>query len=255
MSGPSADQQTRALPREAARSLRPGSAHYSAYVGPAAQWDFMGATQFRLMTALGLREQHRVLDIGCGSLRAGRLLIPYLNAGCYFGIEPNMWLVEDAIAAEIGPEMIARKEVRFSDSAHFEAESFGVLFDFIVAQSIFSHAGPEMLAQALPRLASCLAPNALILATFLCSDLHPNVPIETPGWTYPGCIAYRPETLAAHWKAAGLVGRRLPWYHPRQTWYAIASDARALPAPQMDRHLTGAVLRDPEFTPSLTIGT
>ena len=26
----------------------------------------------------------RLIDIGCGSLRSGRLLIPYLNEGCYF---------------------------------------------------------------------------------------------------------------------------------------------------------------------------
>ena len=59
-------EETRHLPREKARSLAPGSAHYSAYVGPAGQWDFMGATQFRLLTALGLREHHRLLDLGCG---------------------------------------------------------------------------------------------------------------------------------------------------------------------------------------------
>ena len=244
----------RALSRDAARSLAPGSAHYSAYVGPAGQWDFMGATQFRLLTALGLREDHRLLDLGCGSLRAGRLLIPYLNPGCYCGIEPNMWLVEDAITAEIGPETIARKKARFSDSADFDAGGFGVSFDFIVAQSIFSHAGPDMLFQALPRLAAVLAPGGLILATFLCSDLRPEIPPETPGWTYPGCIAYRPETLADLCASAGLIGRRLPWYHPRQTWYAIAARSSDLPPPDMDRHLTGAVLRDPEFVKSQEIG-
>lgn len=240
----------RHLSRDLARSLVPGSEHYSSYVGPPAQWDFMGSTQFRLLTTLGLREHHRLLDLGCGSLRAGRLLIPYLNAGGYCGIEPNMWLVEDAIAAEIGAETIARKQARFSDSAHFDAAGFGTPFDFIVAQSIFSHAGPDMLAEALPRLAAALAPGGLILATFLCHDLRPEIPPETPGWTYPGCIAYRPETLADQCAAAGLTGRRLPWYHPRQTWYAIAAQPADLPAPGMDHHLGGAVLRDPEFSAS-----
>jgi hypothetical protein len=108
--------------REQARHLRTGTKHYSSFVGPTRQWDFMGATQFRLLTTLGLRENHRVLDIGCGSLRAGRLFIPYLNPGCYCGIEPNMWLVEDAVGSEIGPELIARKKVRFSKSKKFEAD-------------------------------------------------------------------------------------------------------------------------------------
>ena len=72
------DEDVRALSREAAKALPPGARHYAAYVGPPEQYDFMGATQFRLLTTLGLREHHSVLDFGCGSLRAGRLLIPYL---------------------------------------------------------------------------------------------------------------------------------------------------------------------------------
>jgi SAM-dependent methyltransferase len=58
---------------------------------------FMGATQFRLLTTLGLREHHSLLDFGCGSLRAGRLLIPYLLPGRYYGLEPNRCLIEDGI--------------------------------------------------------------------------------------------------------------------------------------------------------------
>lgn len=60
------------------RASQPGSENRRAYIGPPTQFDFMGATQFNLLTRLGLREDHTVLDIGCGSLRAGRLLIPYL---------------------------------------------------------------------------------------------------------------------------------------------------------------------------------
>jgi len=58
-------------------------------VGPDADYDLLRALQFRLLCALGLREHHSVLDVGCGSLRAGRLPITYLAPGRYFGIEPN----------------------------------------------------------------------------------------------------------------------------------------------------------------------
>lgn len=54
----------------ATRKTRAGDANLRAYVGPPAQYDFMGATQFRLLAGLGLREEHRIVDIGCGSLRA-----------------------------------------------------------------------------------------------------------------------------------------------------------------------------------------
>src|ERR1700724_2187949 len=79
-----------------------GSPLFRAYVGPPRQFDFMGAPQFRLLTTLGLREHHSVLDFGCGSLRAGRLLIPYLLPGRYYGLEPNRWLVEDGISRQLG---------------------------------------------------------------------------------------------------------------------------------------------------------
>jgi len=44
---------------------------------------------FNLLTTLGLRQASSLLDVGWRSLRIGRLLIPYLNLGKYFGVEPN----------------------------------------------------------------------------------------------------------------------------------------------------------------------
>ncbi|MGH7086029.1 MAG: hypothetical protein ACREFN_13675, partial [Acetobacteraceae bacterium] len=65
------DPAARDLSDADARALGPGAAHYTAFVGPPDEYDLMGATQFRLLTALGLRDHHRLLDFGCGSLRAG----------------------------------------------------------------------------------------------------------------------------------------------------------------------------------------
>lgn len=242
---------TRHLSAREAKSLPPGAEHYAAYVGPPTQWDFMGATQFRLLTALGLREHHKVLDLGCGSLRAGRFLMVYLAQGNYYGIDPNLWLVEDAVERELGKELVAIKRPTFSDSNRFDAERFGVRFDFIVAQSIFSHAGPELISAALQQVRRTLQPDGLALVTFVHPDKMPEASLETPGWTYPGCTAYAPARAIELISASGLAGRRLPWYHPRQTWYALATEPGKLPPPELDGHLSGAVLRDPEFAVSL----
>lgn len=75
---------------------------------------------FNLLTSVGLRQHHRVLDIGCGSLRVGRLLIPYLNQGNYFGVEPNEWLVSDGILNEIGQDQIEIKQPTFSFRSSLE---------------------------------------------------------------------------------------------------------------------------------------
>lgn len=50
---------------------------------------------------------------------------------------------------------------------------------------------------------------------------------------------------------AGLVCRRIPWFHPRQVWYLGARDPTQLPDGQALSVLTGAVLRDPEFRESV----
>lgn len=44
--------------------LKPGDPHYRAYVGPPQDYDLVSAMCFNLLTSLGLRQHHRVLDIG-----------------------------------------------------------------------------------------------------------------------------------------------------------------------------------------------
>lgn len=203
-----------------AKGLTPASEHYTAYVGPPDQYDFMGGTQFALLFLLGLREHHKVLDFGCGSLRAGRLLIPYLNPGNYFGIEPNAWLIEDALERQLGG-MERLKTPRFSHTDGFEADVFGDTFDFIVAQSIFSHSGPTLTLKALQSFARCLNPHGFCVVTFIEGDE------DTPeGWFYTGLtkrgtVRYRPSLIADMATEAGLRATRLPWKHPRQSWWLL----------------------------------
>ena len=89
--------------------LKPGDPQYRAYVGPPEDYDLIAAMAFNLLTTLGLRQHHSLLDVGCGSLRIGRLLIPYLNRGKYFGVEPNEWLVDEGIRRELGETLVQIK--------------------------------------------------------------------------------------------------------------------------------------------------
>ena len=226
----------------ASTTLRPGDTHYRAYIGPPAEYDMMGATQFRLLTALGLRETHKVLDFGCGSLRAGRLLIPYLAEGKYHGIEPNRWLVEDAISRQIGNDLVALKAPSFFHNDDFDATVAGHGFDFIIAQSIFSHSGPAPTRRALQSFAKALAPDGLALVTILLPPQEPHIGTEDDVWIYPGCLSYEADTLLGWAGDTGLLGRRLPWYHPRQTWFALTHNAQRLPPVEFDVHLSGHTL-------------
>lgn len=209
------DQSAVATPASGlALGLKPGDAHYRAYVGPPEDYDLVSAMVFNLLTSIGLREHHRVLDIGCGSLRVGRLLIPYLNEGRYIGVEPNRWLVEAGIANEIGEDLVRIKKPTFSFQASMGDFENSLNLDYAIAQSIFSHCGMDLIRQWLSQVAFHLKDDAALLATFLVGteDHGGN------GWVYPGCVTYKPESLARLAAESDLGFRVLDWTHPRQTW-------------------------------------
>ncbi len=200
--------------------MRPGDPHYRAYVGPPLDYDLIAAMTFALLTTLGLRQHHSLLDIGCGSLRVGRLLIPYLNQEKYFGLEPNEWLVRDGIRNEIGESLlrIKRPQFWFTDTPGAISQA-NVRFDFAVAQSIFSHCGLDLIVAWLGSVAQSLAPSGALLATFLPAESD----AAERGWIYPGCVSYRRQTMVRAAADAGLRFEVLDWRHPRQTWALFAA--------------------------------
>ncbi|MEC9343839.1 MAG: class I SAM-dependent methyltransferase, partial [Pseudomonadota bacterium] len=154
-----------------AGQLLPGDDHYRAYVGPPGRFDFMSATQFALLFTMGLRETDKVLDIGCGSLRLGRLLIPFLLKGGYHGDDPNAWLIEDGIERELGRDAVRIKQPVFSLGEDFDFERLGNRFDFIMAQSIATHCGPDYLARMLAGARRVLKEDGVFLFTFKIHEL------------------------------------------------------------------------------------
>ncbi|MFK7940751.1 MAG: cyclopropane-fatty-acyl-phospholipid synthase family protein [Roseovarius sp.] len=232
---------------------RPGDNNRRAYVGPPAQYDFMGATQFNLLTLLGLREEHRVIDIGCGSLRAGRYLIQYLMPECYTGIEPNTWLWKEAIKTEIGTDLIALKQPLFLEEDDFRMRGAAPgSADYIVAQSIYSHTGSALFQTSIEAAARCLAPSGQMLFTTIIpgdkgSQSMPKG-TEYEGWLYPKCLSFEADDVMRACKMAGLHVQQLKWFHPRQTWFRATLDEGLQMSPEMiDKLGTGRPLFDNRF--------
>jgi SAM-dependent methyltransferase len=200
--------------------LKPGGPHYRAYVGPPEDYDLIAAMTFNLLTTLGLRQHHSLLDVGCGSLRIGRLLIPYLNRGKYFGVEPNEWLVEEGIRRELGQSLVEIKgpTFLFTDSPESIAKA-EIAFNFAVAQSIFSHCGLSLIKAWLSAISRSLAEDGALLATFLIGDQD----AAQSGWIYPECVNYQPATLERSAAEVNLRFEILDWKHPRQTWALFAA--------------------------------
>ena len=224
----------------------PEDPDYTGYVGPSEEYDFMGASQFRLLCTLGLRATHKLLDFGCGSLRAGRFFLTYLNEGCYCGVEPNKWLIEDAIKYQIGHDIIRIKKPFFSYNNKFCLDEFDSSFDFILAQSIFTHTGINLLNTGLKNFSKYLNTDGIILATFIEGESD----TEGDVWEYPKAVPFRPSTIMQIAQDADLVATKIPWYRPRQTWYAFAKNEDRLPTPSMFPYLKGTVLFDPEHRSS-----
>lgn len=224
------------------------SGEHRAFVGPAGEYDLIGAAQFALLYALGLRERHRLLDVGCGSLRAGRLLISYLAPDRYVGVEPNGWLIEAAVERELGHDLTAIKRPRFDPTADFSLEHLG-RFDFVLVHGVATNAGPELMPRLLRAIKAAMAPSGLAAVTFI----HPGTgdqgavevgidDHEAAAWRYPGCYSYDRDEIAGAIDANGLVGRPISWFHPRHQWWLLALSAGAMPPDALLATLRGATL-------------
>jgi hypothetical protein len=187
----------------------PGARQYRAFIGATQTYDVFSHMQFSLMTLLGLRQEHTLLDIGCGSLRAGKLFLVYLLPERYFGIEPEQWLVEEGIERELGPGLVAMKKPRFLYERDFSCTKFGVTFDFVLAQSIFSHASVGQIRRCLDEVRKCLKPASVFAASFVQGESD----YEGEEWVYPGTIRYRLTTMQRLAGEAGLETRVLDWFH------------------------------------------
>ena len=198
-----------------------GSQHYRAYVGLPERYDLLAALQFKVITDLGLREYHNVLDVGCGSLRLGRLLIPFLLPDRYVGVEPEQWLVRDGIRYELGEAIIATKRPLFCFDGECDFEHFERTFDYIMIQSVVTHAPFDWIGRCAARLSAALAgPNGLVVGTYLDGDRN----YDGAKWAYPECIPYRRETLQELFASVGLLWRTLDELpHPAGvTWFLLS---------------------------------
>ncbi|MEO7912080.1 MAG: class I SAM-dependent methyltransferase [Roseiflexaceae bacterium] len=192
------------------KHLDAGPRHHRAWVGSPGNYDLSSALQFSLLTSLGLREQHTLLDIGCGSLRGGRLALMYLLPEHYFGIEPEQWLIEAGIQKEIGQDLVDLKKPSFNNDGNFTLSVFQRNFDYLIAQSVFSHATQAQIHRCLEQAAQVMTPSSLFVANFM------EGPDNYAGdqWVYPGCSEFTLDFMIKMVESHGLVCKPVPWPHP-----------------------------------------
>lgn len=203
---------------------RAGQHHYRAWVGPPSRYCRVSSYAMECLLHWKLREWHTILDLGCGSIRLGRMLIPYLWPGHYFGIEPEEWAVHDGFKYEMGDEESIRavKKPHFAYIDDFDLTTFGATFDYIFAYSIFSHTAKWQIHKAMHYAQKVLKPNGMFFATY--QRVHDGATeYEGSEWVYPRCTHYYPETYAKIVREHGLdiIDKIGPEHAPWGDWTVV----------------------------------
>ncbi|WP_017604398.1 class I SAM-dependent methyltransferase [Nocardiopsis alkaliphila] len=130
------------------------------------RWLALGQMQFDYLLGHGLAPEHRMLDIGCGNLRAGWRFIEYLDEGNYYGIDisPDILMAAKKVLAERGlqrklPHLTITQDLTFD----FLPERH---FDVVHAHSVFSHSPLEVIEECLAHVERILAPDGFFDFTF-----------------------------------------------------------------------------------------
>ena len=143
--------------------------------GIGGKWDEIGGLQFRFLVERGLQPRHRLLDVGCGTLRGGRHFIRYLDAGNYTGTD----LSERAIAHAkqlVESEGLSDKRptLLVSETGALTFTEFpDQTFDRLLAQSVFTHLGPEHIEECFAHVGQVMGDDAVFYFTYARSE-HPK---------------------------------------------------------------------------------
>ncbi len=146
-------------------SMRPDRNAHRGYVG--GMWEEIGKVQIDFMVGQGLKPDDIFVDVACGSLRAGRHFISYLDPNNYLGLDHNGWLIEAGLKQEVPKNVSKEKRPEFVISNTFEFKKFTRRPKLGLAQSLFSHLTPDDIHLCLANLKEAMQPGGRFFATFI----------------------------------------------------------------------------------------
>jgi ubiquinone/menaquinone biosynthesis C-methylase UbiE len=128
-------------------------------------WDEIGELQFNFLLTNGLKPEHKLLDVGCGCFRGGIHFIKYLQDGNYCGIDRSRELL-DAGIDELRSAGLESKVTNITCDTDFRFDQFSTKFDFMLAQSVFTHLPLNSIQKCLYNASMVLKPGGRFYATF-----------------------------------------------------------------------------------------
>jgi SAM-dependent methyltransferase len=153
-------------------------------------WLAKGQMQFDYLLGHHLEPTMRMLEVGCGNLRAGRLFIDYLDAGNYCGIDisPEILLaaLDTVVRCGLQPKLPRLTLVRDLNLSFLPDQAF----DVVHAHSVFSHSPIEVIDECLQHVGRIMAPDGFFDFTFHATDATEHHVLREDFY-------YRQETLIA----------------------------------------------------------
>lgn len=135
-------------------------------------WDEIGPLELKVLCQQGLQPQHNLLDIGCGALRGGVNIIPYLESGHYIGIEKEKSLIDAALGVEVPKNDLQDKnpKIYHVENLNIDCISEPKSFDYMLAWSVWTHMTPDLIELCVKNIAPRLSEDGKFLATFCDGD-------------------------------------------------------------------------------------
>lgn len=175
-------------------------------------WEETGRLQLALLREAGLVPGDRLLDIGCGALRLGRLAVPFLDPGHYWGTDASAALMRRGWEVELDPAAQARlPPAQLVEDADFALPGVSAGIDMAMIWGVFPHLPPPAIPRAMAALHRFDRLRAVLFTVFL-----PAEPVGGRPATHPDRAPWHVTEgfLHAVAAAAGLAltldRRRLP---------------------------------------------
>jgi SAM-dependent methyltransferase len=146
---------------------------YKHAIGGGDNWDSHGNLQRDFLISQGLKPQHRLLEIGCGTGRLARKVVPILHPGNYTGVD----IAASALKAAV---QLAVDEGWLSRLPYFRGDIPSHLpFDFIWAFAAFIHIPQDVMESTMRRAAAVMHKDSRFYWSYIPSAKTERAGVKT----------------------------------------------------------------------------